>query len=56
MIHHQLPGQIENYTHRSGRTGRAGRSGMSIAMIGQREKADIVQLEKRLGLKFTEMR
>ncbi len=56
VIHHQLPGQIENYTHRSGRTGRAGRRGMSIAMIGQREKADIVQLEKRLGLKFTEMR
>ncbi|RFC43699.1 MAG: ATP-dependent RNA helicase DeaD [Verrucomicrobia bacterium] len=56
VIHHQLPGQIENYTHRSGRTGRAGRAGVSIALIGQREKVDIVQLSKRLGLTFTEMR
>jgi ATP-dependent RNA helicase DeaD len=56
VIHHQLPDQIEYYTHRSGRTGRAGRSGVSIAMIGQREKADILQLGKRLGLSFTQLR
>lgn len=56
VIHHQLPDQIEYYTHRSGRTGRAGRPGVSIAMIGQKEKADIFQLGKRLGLTFTPMR
>lgn len=56
VIHHQLPDQIEYYTHRSGRTGRAGRRGVSIAMIGQREKADIDRLGKRLGLTFTQLR
>ncbi|MEI6712410.1 MAG: DEAD/DEAH box helicase [Verrucomicrobiota bacterium] len=56
VIHHQLPDQIEQYTHRSGRTGRAGRSGVSIAMIGQREKIDIDQLAKRLGLQFEQLR
>jgi ATP-dependent RNA helicase DeaD len=56
VIHHQLPEQIEYYTHRSGRTGRAGRAGVSIAMIGQREKADILELGKRLGLSFTQLR
>ena len=56
VIHHQLPDQIEHYTHRSGRTGRAGRPGVSIALIGQREKIDIEQLGKRLGLSFVEMR
>ena len=56
VIHHQLPDQIDHYTHRSGRTGRAGRAGVSIAVIGQREKADIIQLGNRLGLTFTEMR
>jgi ATP-dependent RNA helicase DeaD len=56
VIHHQLPDQIEYYTHRSGRTGRAGRPGVSIAMIGQREKADIYRLGQRLGLEFTQLR
>ena len=56
VVHHQLPDQIEYYTHRSGRTGRAGRAGVSIAMIGQREKADIDRLGKRLGLTFSQVR
>ncbi len=56
VIHHQLPDQIDYYTHRSGRTGRAGRSGVSIVLIGQREKQDVVKLSEMLGLTFTEMR
>lgn len=56
VLHHQLPDQIEYYTHRSGRTGRAGRSGVSIALICHQERADIDKLGQRLGLSFAEMR
>lgn len=56
VIHHQLPDQIDYYTHRSGRTGRAGRPGVSIALIGQKEKVDIASLSKALGLSFVELR
>ena len=56
VLHHQLPDQIEYYTHRSGRTGRAGRTGVSIALIGHQERADIVRLGQVLGLAFVELR
>ena len=32
IVHHQLPEQLEYYTHRSGRTARAGKTGYSIAI------------------------
>jgi len=56
VLHHQLPDQIDYYTHRSGRTGRAGRTGVSIALICQQERADITKLGQVLGLHFVEMR
>lgn len=56
VLHHQLPDQIDYYTHRSGRTGRAGRKGVSVAFIGHEEKPDITKLAKELGLNFVEMR
>ena len=56
VLHHQLPDQLEYYTHRSGRTGRAGRTGVSIALICHQERADIAQLGQLLGLAFEEMR
>ncbi len=56
VIHHQLPDQIEYYTHRSGRTARAGNKGMSLALIEPNEQAQITQLENRLRLKFSEWR
>ena len=34
-----LPGDVNNYIHRSGRTGRAGHSGMSLALLTHREAA-----------------
>jgi len=33
VINYELPDDVENYTHRSGRTARAGKSGISIAII-----------------------
>jgi ATP-dependent RNA helicase DeaD len=52
VIHHQLPDQIDYYTHRSGRTGRAGRKGLSIAFIEPAEKQALSHLEKILGIRF----
>jgi ATP-dependent RNA helicase DeaD len=56
VIHHQLPDQIEYYTHRSGRTARAGKKGMSLALIDPKEKRQITQLEAKLRVSFSEWR
>jgi len=53
IINYELPDEIENYTHRSGRTARAGKSGVSISIINQKEIYKIRQLEKQLNKKFT---
>ena len=54
VIHHQLPEQLEYYTHRSGRTARAGKSGLSLAMILPSEMDKIREIEKKIGISFTE--
>ncbi|MRG44033.1 DEAD/DEAH box helicase [Chitinophaga sp. SYP-B3965] len=51
VINYDLPDDVENYTHRSGRTARAGRSGVSIAIIGARDIGKIRQIERVLGTK-----
>jgi len=55
VIHHQLPEQMEYYTHRSGRTARAGKKGISVTLIEPRERAKITRLENELGLSFSEV-
>mgnify|MGYP003683977385 FL=1 len=52
VIHHKLPDQIENYTHRSGRTGRAGKTGISIALVSSKEKGRIGAIERIIKQKF----
>lgn len=52
VIHHQLPEQIDNYTHRSGRTARAGKRGMSIVLIDPREMKKLKQYSQTLGIDF----
>ncbi len=52
VMHHQLPDQLESYTHRSGRTGRAGKKGISLAFINPREGRRITELEKRIKITF----
>ena len=54
VIHHQLPDQLDYYTHRSGRTARAGKTGVSIALILSNELQRIYEIEKDLNIKFTE--
>jgi len=56
VIHHQLPDQLEYYTHRSGRTARAGKKGMSLCLVHPKEKWKLPQLEKALHLTFRELR
>lgn len=52
VINYNLPDEIANYTHRSGRTGRAGKAGISIAIIHQRETGRIKIIEKRIKKTF----
>jgi ATP-dependent RNA helicase DeaD len=56
VIHYDLPGEAESYTHRSGRTARAGRTGISLSIIGIRELNKIRQLERMLKTHFTYVR
>ncbi len=56
VIHFDLPGEVESYTHRSGRTGRAGRTGISLSIVGPKEVYRIRSLENRLKTHFTYVR
>ncbi len=49
VIHYNLPDDIENYTHRSGRTARAGKGGKSLILINTRELGRIRQTEKLIS-------
>ncbi len=55
VINYNLPDDVEQYTHRSGRTGRADKQGISIAILGARDKHKIFQIEKKINTKFTQM-
>lgn len=37
VINYELPDELEQYVHRSGRTGRADKQGISIAIINLKE-------------------
>ncbi len=52
VINYNLPDELENYMHRSGRTARAGKSGVSISIINLKEVSKIRQLERQLNKKF----
>jgi ATP-dependent RNA helicase DeaD len=56
VIHHQLPEQLEYYTHRSGRTARAGKTGYSIALIVPNELNKIQEIQKQLAINFIEIK
>ena len=56
VVHYELPDDIENYTHRSGRTGRAGNKGISIAFIEKSELKRIYNIESTLKIKFSQVK
>jgi ATP-dependent RNA helicase DeaD len=53
VIHYNLPEEVENYTHRSGRTARAGKKGVSVAFAGPREGRKLSSIERIIGTSFT---
>ena len=52
VINYNLPAEINNYTHRSGRTGRAGKEGISVSIVHMREQFKIKRLEQVLRKEF----
>jgi ATP-dependent RNA helicase DeaD len=52
VINYNLPDELEQYVHRSGRTGRADKQGIAIAIINMREKHKIRNIEKLLKKDF----
>ncbi|MBC8047410.1 MAG: DEAD/DEAH box helicase [Fimbriimonadaceae bacterium] len=52
VINVNLPDEMENYLHRSGRTARAGRTGISLALVTKRELYKIRQIEKINKVEF----
>lgn len=56
VINYNLPDEVENYTHRSGRTARAGKKGESLVLINTREGYKIRSIEKIIRTEFKEGR
>ena len=52
VINYNLPDDIENYTHRSGRTARAGKKGESLVLVNGREQFKIKAIEKQMRMTF----
>jgi ATP-dependent RNA helicase DeaD len=52
VINYNLPDDIENYTHRSGRTARAGKTGKSLVLINTREQYKIKAIERQIRVEF----
>lgn len=52
VINYNLPDELEQYVHRSGRTGRADKQGISIAILNLREKHKIKNIEKLIQKTF----
>ena len=52
VLHHQLPDQIEYYTHRSGRTARAGKSGLSLVLLEPKQRPRLKKLASTLNIEF----
>ncbi len=53
VINYNLPDDVENYTHRSGRTARAGKKGESLVLLNTREERKVKQIEKIIRTEFT---
>lgn len=54
VINYNLPDEIENYTHRSGRTARAGKKGESLVLVNTREGYKIKAIERIIRASFVQ--
>lgn len=50
VINYDIPRNPDDYVHRVGRTARAGRRGEAVTLVGQRDVALFLAVEKRVGL------
>ena len=55
IIHYNLPQNLENYIHRSGRTARIYNKGTSIAFIGPGDTRNLLEIEKTLNKKIEKL-
>ncbi|MBP3253902.1 MAG: DEAD/DEAH box helicase [Bacteroidales bacterium] len=55
VINYELPDELEQYVHRSGRTGRADKQGISVAIINLKQKKRIKALENILKKQFVQV-
>jgi ATP-dependent RNA helicase DeaD len=51
VVHGEPPGDVDSYTHRSGRTGRAGRKGTSSVLVTPSELPKTIRILSRAGVK-----
>lgn len=56
VFNYDIAGDAESYIHRIGRTGRAGQSGVSITYVTPRDHADMVAIEKGIGMTLSKSR
>jgi ATP-dependent RNA helicase DeaD len=52
VINYNLPEDVENYTHRTGRTARAGKSGIAIAIVTPKDTGKVKDIERIIKKKF----
>jgi superfamily II DNA/RNA helicase len=50
VVHFDLPADVKDYVHRSGRTGRAGASGVVVSLVTAEDRSTARILRRHLGL------
>ena len=56
VFNYDIAGDAESYIHRIGRTGRAGQTGASITFATPRDQADLLAIEKGIGMTLSKAR
>jgi ATP-dependent RNA helicase RhlE len=52
VINFDLPEVADDFVHRVGRTGRAGESGLATTFVHRSQRADLLRMEKQLGIRI----
>lgn len=52
VINYDMPEDAESFIHRAGRTGRAGERGVASTFYAREQRSDLIQLERKLGVKI----
>ena len=55
VINYDLPELPEGFIHRVGRTGRAGKRGVASTLFLREQRAELVRLERTLGVRVERM-